>query len=187
MKDNKIILGLVGEMATGKSTITDYLKSKRGAVSFRFSDMLRDVLDRMYIEKDRANLQKISTILRQDFGDDIMSKVIAQDVKNSDSTFIIVEGIRRPSDIDYLKALPEFKCVAISTEERTRFERLTQRSENPDDQNKTWEQFQIDGKQESESKIKEIAQQADFIIDNNGSFEELYAQVDKIIAKTKPI
>jgi dephospho-CoA kinase len=36
----KIILGLVGEIASGKSTVTDYIKQKYGAVSFRFSDIL---------------------------------------------------------------------------------------------------------------------------------------------------
>jgi len=179
----KIIIGLVGEIATGKTTVTDYLKEKNNAISFRFSDMLRDVLDRLYIEKNRKNLQGISTILRKEFGDDTMSRVIAEDVKNSTEDFIIVEGIRRPTDITYLKELPEFKFIAIKTEEKTRYERLTQRSENPDDQNKTWEQFQKDGQQEAEGKIKEIANQADFIIDNNGTLEKLYAQVDAIIKK----
>ncbi|MBU2542419.1 AAA family ATPase [Patescibacteria group bacterium] len=179
----KIIIGLVGEIATGKTTVTDYLKSKHNAVSFRFSDMLRDILDRLYIEKSRINMQKISTAVRQNYGDDTMSRVIAEDVKNSNENFIIIEGIRRPSDVTYLKKLPEFKFIAINTDEKTRWERLTQRSENPDDQAKTWEQFQKDGLQEAEGKVKEISDQADYIIDNNGAFEELYRQVDEIIKK----
>jgi len=181
----KIIIGLVGEISAGKTTITDYLKEKNNAISFRFSDMLRDVLDRMYIEKNRKNLQGISTILRQEFGDDTMSRVIAEDVKNSTEDFIIIEGIRRPTDITYLREVPEFKFVAVNADKELRYKRLIERSENADDKTKTWEQFQEDGKQEAESKVKEIANQADFTIDNNGTLEELYKQIDEIINKIK--
>ena len=183
----KIIIGLVGEISAGKTTVTDYLKKNNNAISFRFSDMLRDVLDRMYIEANRKNLQGISTILRQEFGDDTMSRVIAEDVKNSTEDFIIVEGIRRPTDITYLKELPEFKFIAVNTNEKLRYERLIERSENADDKTKTWEQFQEDGKQEAEGKVKEIADQADFTLDNNGTLEETYKQVDIIIEKIKSV
>lgn len=183
MANKKIILGLVGEMAAGKTTVTDYLKEKHGAVSFRFSDMLRDILDRMHIEKTRENLQTLSTSLRQNYGDDIMSKVIMLDAKDATNDFIITEGIRRPSDITYLKELDGFHLVAIRADERTRFERITARSENPDDQTKTWEEFQKQGLQESEQKIKDIAAEADNTIDNNGSPEDLYRQVDDILKK----
>lgn len=181
----KIIIGLVGEMASGKSTATSYLKEKYNAVTFRFSDMLRDVAKRLHIEQSRANLQNLSTVLRQNFGEDLMSKVLAADAAESTHDFIITEGIRRPTDAVYLKELPGFHMVALAADERTRYERLKLRSENPDDQTKTWEQFQADGKQESEQKIKEVAASAEFTIDNNGSKENLYRQLDEIVAKLR--
>lgn len=183
MSEQKIILGLVGEMAAGKSTVTQYLKEKHDAVTFRFSDTLRDLLNRLHLEHSRANMQVLSTLLRQAFGDDILSKNIALDVTASSAPFIITEGIRRPSDIAYLKALPGFRLVAITADARTRYERMTKRSENPDDQSKTWETFQAESNQESESKIREIMGSADATIDNNGSTEDLYKQIDMIIEK----
>lgn len=183
MPTNKIILGLVGEMAAGKSTVTQYLKEKYHPTTFRFSDMLRDILRRIHVEPNRLPLQNLSTFLRQNFGEDIMSQVIALDVTNSPAEFIITEGIRRPSDVSYLRELPGFYVVAIQADERTRFERITKRRENPDDAGKTWEQFQTDGKQESEQKIKEIMAAADFTINNNGTEEELFGQVEEILKK----
>jgi len=176
-------LGLVGEISCGKSTATAYLKNKYGAVTFKFSDSLRDVASRMQIEQNRANLQLLSTLLRQNFGEDLLSKVIAEDVRNADAQIIITEGIRRPSDIVYLQSVPGFKLIAVKADERIRFERLTERSENADDKNKTWEQFQKDEQQEAELQIKAVMDKADFVLDNNGSAEDLHAQIDTLMAK----
>lgn len=182
---SKLILGFVGEISCGKSTATEYLKNKYSAVTFKFSDSLRDVASRMQIEQSRANLQLLSTILRQNFGEDLLSKILAEDVRNADAKIIITEGIRRPSDIEYLKNVPGFKIIAVKTDPRIRFERLTQRSENVDDKNKTWEEFQKDGLQEAELQIKAVMDQADFTLDNNGSAEDLYVQIDTLMEKLK--
>lgn len=180
---SKIILGLVGEMAAGKSTATEYLKQKYEAVSFRFSDPLRDVLLRLHVENSRPNLQALSTFLRRQYGEDLLSKVMALDVEQSPAKMIITEGIRRPTDIADLKKFKNFHIISLTADERARYERLIQRSENADDKTKTWEQFQADGRAESEQKIKEIAARADFIIDNNGTIEQLYKQIDDVIKK----
>ena len=180
---SKVILGLVGEMAAGKSTVTNYLKERHGAVTFRFSDMLRDVLTRMHLEHTRGNLQLISMILRQNFSEDIMSKVLTMDVKGADAPLIITEGIRRPSDIVYLKALPGFHLVSLLADEQIRYERMVKRSENPDDQTKTWEEFQKESQAEPEHKIKELMREAPDTIDNNGTIEELLERLEQLIKK----
>jgi len=183
MTNNKIILGIVGENSSGKTTITEYLQKTQNAVCFRFSGMLGDILARLYLEPTRQNFQTLSTILRQNFSEDLMSKVIAIDVKNSPAQFIITEGVRRPTDITYLQDNPGFHLVAVNTNEKTRFERVKSRREKPDDATKTWEEFQKESNQESEQKIREIAAQAEFVIDNNGTQEQLYHQIDEIIKK----
>lgn len=176
-----IIIGLIGEIATGKTTATNYLKTNFGAITFRFSDALRDVAKRLGIEANRSNLQLLSTVLRQNFGEDLLSKAMAAAVTQSATPLIIIEGIRRPSDVAYLKNLPGFKLVYIKTDERVRYERLIARRENADDAAKTWEEFKIEGQNESEQKIKEIAATAEVIIDNNQSLENLYQTLAKIL------
>ena len=183
MPTNKIVLGIVGEMGVGKSTITDYIKKKYGAVSFRFSDMLTDIANRLYIEPTRPNLQMISSMLRQTISQDIMSKVIMHDAQSATADIIIVEGIRRPSDITYLKELPNFYLIGMTADERVRYERVCLRSEKPDDQTKSWEEFQQEGLAEAELEIKNIKAEARVQINNNGSEAELLAQVEKILAE----
>jgi len=48
MTNEKIIIGLVGQMASGKGTIAEYLRDKHGADFFTFSTVLRDVLNRLH-------------------------------------------------------------------------------------------------------------------------------------------
>lgn len=176
-----IILGLAGEIASGKGTVAKYIMEKYNGSSHRFSTMLRDVARRMYLEENRENLQKISTIFRENFFDDILSSVIAKDVKNDNHGVIAIDGVRRLADIAYLKKLEGFKLVYIEALLEKRYERITQRGENSDDNNKTLEEFKKDHEREAELQIRELKNHSNYVVDNNGSFDELYKQVDKII------
>lgn len=180
---SKLILGFTGQIASGKGTAVAYLQEKYNASTYRFSTMLRDVLDRIYLEQNRENLQKISQILRENFGQDTLARVMAEDVKNDNDKIIAIDGIRRPSDVEYLKKVPGFILVHIFADVEKRYERITQRRENTDDKQKTLEEFKEDHKKEPEQKIAEIAEDAQEEVDNNGSFEDLYKQLDELVAK----
>lgn len=181
----KIILGFAGEIASGKGTATKYAVEKYDAASGRFSTMLRDVLNRLYIEESRENLQKISSALRQTFGDDLMAKVIFGDAESNTNSILVIDGVRRLPDIEYLRKLPEFKLVYIETDMQKRFERIKKRGENADDNTKTFEEFQKDHEGEAELRVKDLKNHADYVVENDGTFEELYAQIDKIILENK--
>ncbi|MFH0853990.1 MAG: AAA family ATPase [bacterium] len=185
MRNNnkKIILGFVGELAGGKGTSCDYLIKKYGAGYHRFSTILRDVLKRLYIETSRENMQKISTVLRKNFSEDILARVIADDVKNDPHQVVAVDGVRREADIKYLREIEGFHLVYITADIEKRFERIKKRDENPDDAGKTFEQFKLDHLGEADLEIPLVGAKANFKIDNNGTIEKLYAQIEKILGK----
>jgi dephospho-CoA kinase len=177
----KIILGLAGEMASGKGTSAKYIVEKYAGNSHRFSTMLRDVLGRLYLDQSRENMSRLSTIVRENFGEDALAKVVAEDVKRGMHDYVAVDGVRRLADIKYLKEIPQFKLVYIETDMRVAYDRLVKRGENTDDYGKTFEEFQKEHELETELQIKGLKEFADYVVDNNGTLEDLHMQFDKIL------
>ncbi len=181
MKDNKIIIGLVGEMASGKGTVTSHLLEKYQATEYRFSDILKDILERVHLDVVRKNLASLSLGLRNHYGQDILAYALAQDIKNDDSQVIVVDGIRREADLKYLIEMEGFVLVYVEADLEKRYERLIGRNEKQDDKMKTFEEFKSDHELETETTIRELKGMADVVIDNNGSVEELQKQIDNLI------
>lgn len=181
----KIIIGLTGQIACGKGVVKKYLISTNNASDYRFSTILRDAMDRLSIETSRENIQKFSTLMRQNFGEDLLAKAIAKDAKDNQSPFIVIDGIRRMADIKYLKELPEFRLISIFADKNIRLQRVIERNENPGDDKKTMEEFEKEESAETEIEIPQTMDRADYKIVNNGTWEELHSQIDAIIEKIK--
>ena len=177
----KHIVRLTGEMASGKSTAARHLIEKYNATSHRFSTSMRDVLDRLYIEQTRKNLGDLSTVMRSTFGEDIFAKIIFEDVSKDESEYIVVDGIRRLEDIRYLRNLPEFKLIYVKAGIEERYGRITNRDENADDKGKSFEQFQKEQLKEAETQIKSLEEKAEVGTENDGTLEELFAEVDRVM------
>lgn len=181
----KIIFGLISEMAGGKDTAKKYLEKNYQAESCRFSSIMRDILDRLYLEQSRVNIQRLSTSLRQTYGEDILARTIASEVNNLRANLVVVDGVRRPADIKYLSELNNFYLVAIKTSPELRYQRLVKRAENPGDADKTWEGFLADHKTEADKEIASLMTKANYFLDNNGNLAALYLQIDKLIKEVQ--
>lgn len=179
----KKIIALTGQVASGKGTAAAFFVRKHGAKVFRFSTMLRDILDRLYLPQSRENVQDFSTVLRARFGQDLLAKVIAGDVARSDASFVVVDGARRPEDVEHLRKLQGFVLIAIVADPKVRYQRVMTRGENTDDAAKTWEQFLKEEQAETEVFIPQLINEADYTVDNNGDRAALEKQMEDIYAK----
>jgi len=183
----KIIIGLTGKIACGKGVTKKYILSKYGdrAADYRFSTILRDILKRLAVETGRENLQKVSLALRTEFGDDILAKAIAKDIKEDKHEIVVIDGIRRLNDIKYLRLIHGFILIRIVSEEKLRFMRVVFRNENPGDDQKTYEDFLNDEKAEAEIEIPRVMAKAEMEIYNEDTMVELERNIDKVLAKIK--
>lgn len=177
----KVIFGLIGEMGSGKGTVAKYIKEKYNGSHHSYSMIARDILDRLYLEHIRENTSGISTVLRNKFGDDLFARVMSKDVERDSKEVIVVDGIRTLSDIEYLKKIAALTLLYIETDIRNCYERILKRQDKPDDLSKTFEKFEEEHALETETRIKSFKQHADFVVDNNGTKEELFQKIDNII------
>lgn len=177
----KIILGLVGKIASGKGTVTTFLENKYNASTYRFSDIMRDILVRLHLPINRSNMQLISTLIRQNFSEDIFSKIVARNVIKDNNKIIVIDGIRRMSDIKYLAKNKNFKLIKIDASSEARYERLLKRNENLGDKKKTYKDFLADQEKEADAEIPKVMEKAKIILDNNGTFKDLYSKIIEII------
>lgn len=177
----QIIIGLTGRIACGKGVIKKYLIKQYHAKDYRFSTILRDILDRLHLETSRENLQYISTTIRQHFGESTLADAMAIDISQDPAEFVIIDGIRRMADIRNLREMNGFKLIRVVASEQIRYERAVKRNENPGDDKKTLEEFRAEEKAETEMTIPEVMEHADFEIINEGTFDDLEQRIDDII------
>lgn len=177
----KLILGIAGEMGSGKGTIAKHIIEEHKGNVHRFSTILRDLLDRIYVSQTRENISTISTILRKNFGEDILAKAMYHDTKKDEHEIVAVDGVRRMADILYLEEVPHFKLIYIEADMEVRYERVIKRGENDGDKTKTLEEFKRDHELETELQIRDLKNYANYVIDNNGTYQELYKQIENII------
>lgn len=180
---HKIIIGLVGQMASGKDAVAAYLKEKYAARTVSFSQPLRDILDRLLLPQTRENMAELGNSLRQIFGVDTLNRVIVHDIERNEGALFCVPNIRLEGDMIGIKDLPGFFLIHVHADPKIRYERLTQRGQNSDDATKTWEEFLEDHKRSTEVTIDAIAARADFTITNENGFDALYAQVEEVMTQ----
>ena len=176
----KKIIGLVGEMGSGKDTFCDFVKSNyQNVYIMKFSDALTDILKMFLDSVKREDQQWLSLTLRERFGQDILLKALIKKINAVTDGIVILNGVRRPGDLEAVK-MTGGKVVYITADEKVRWERVVIRKEKSDD-DVPFEKFQELGKAEAEVHIHEVGKMADLAINNNGSKEEFYNEIKKLV------
>ncbi len=169
-------------MASGKDTVTEYLVIKYGAKKYRFSDVLREILDLLFIPQTRESLTNLSILLRQGYGDDLLAKVIEKRAEaDTSNAILVIDGIRRYQDVAHFSHLEGFTLWYVDASFETRYERLTMRTQNVDDSTKTEEEFRREHELETERGVPALKEHASHVVKNEGLLDELHHKVDALM------
>lgn len=178
--EKKIIIGLLGESGSGKDTVANYLQEKYGATLMRFADPIKETLNIFFDKSSREDQQWLYIEFKKRFGGDVLGKALRKKIENSEG-LIIVNGLRMPEDVPFIKSFPNSFILYITVDQKMRWERITKRGEKSDD-HIDFAKFQEQEKAETEIHIPEIGKKADFTIRNEKDLPYLLAETDKIMA-----
>lgn len=180
----KTIIGLVGETGSGKDTIAEYLRDNFGAQLMRFSDPLKDTLSIYFDKLSKDDQAWLYEVFRERFGDDVLSKAIQKRVEDIDEGLVIINGLRMPSDYDFMQRFPGSKILYVTAPSEMRWQRVTGRGEKTDD-NISFEAFQELDTRSTEVHIPEIGAKADWTINNTKDLDSLLAAADSVMEELK--
>lgn len=178
----KLVIGLIGRMGSGKTAASDFLSKEYRADKRKYSTILADLLKRLHLPVDRKNLQKMGEIIRKVFGKDVIVHAFEEDLKKSDSDTLVIDGIRYPNEVKMLRRFDKNILLFVHAPAELRYKRIKRRGEKGESQ-MTYEEFLEAESAETERHIEEIRPNADYIIDNSGTVEELYENLKKIMER----
>lgn len=167
----KIIVGLVGPIGSGKSSIAAFLVEK-GFVGLRFSDPIKKEALSLGRPIGRSVLQDIGDLWREKYGLDYISKLLLSQIKSSSGNKFVIDGFRNPGEISVFKKLTNFILIGLNAPPKVRAIRLIRRGQVHDPKN--WGNFlkqeeRDSGKSQPQygQKVEKSLKLADIIISTN--------------------
>jgi dephospho-CoA kinase len=182
-----MIIGITGTLGAGKGTVVEYLKTK-GFKHYSSSGILKEILAQRGEAATRKAMSDLANELMAKHEGGVLSISHERAQKDGAKDYVL-ESIHRVSEADYIRKIAG-KVLGVDADMKTRYERAVKRKEGEKD-NVTFEQFVVDTKREEEGatgtgpNIRAVLTSADAIVMNEGSLEELYAQVEEALQKLK--
>lgn len=173
----QIVIGLTGEIGTGKTTLAEYLRFKHGFKSLRYSQVIRELYS---CDDSRATLQSLgSDIARNVEKQRQLSLEIIREIEAHPNVNYVVDGLRHKIDFDTLSEHfgNRFTLFAIQSSFTNKFHRYNKRNIEPVSK----EQFQGILCNEAERDIALLTMLCytdNNIIPNNKTYKAYFASVE---------
>lgn len=181
-----IVIGITGTLGAGKSTIAEYLAQKWGFAHYSFRDFTVEEVKKRRLTINRNTMVQVANELRSKFGPGYIAEELYKRAEFSGKNSVL-ESIRTVGEVESLRRRKNFYLFAVDAEPRMRYQRICERKSATDAV--SYEKFLEDEERESKSddpskqNLAKCMELADYNFNNNGTHEELYSQIDKVLNK----
>lgn len=180
----KLVIGLVGEIGSGKGTVVDVFEElfpDKKIVTIKFSDVLADLLKILHMPKTRDNLQRMAIAIDEMFGAGTFNYAVRKRIESIDADIVFADGVRWPADEKMIREM-NGSMVYVTAGQKTRYHRILARKEKEGEGQTTFEEFQKQDTMKNETFIADIGSRADYRIVNEGTLEDMKREV-KLLAQ----
>lgn len=166
---------LTGKLRSGKSLATAYLTLHYDFQPFAFADELKSAFHRAFPEvpaspKPRAGYQKFGEWACEMFGDRVWVDKTDRSIRQYNGDNVLISDMRKQVEYKYAQVM-DFIIIRISATDDVRIQRAKEAGDDFNEDSLT---------HYTETDLDNFS--VDYDVDNSGTTEELYAQLDAIMA-----
>jgi len=163
-----VVIGITGLAGSGKSLLSDYLE-KKGLGVFQTGNIVREIAISRNVSY--TSLGEISLEFLPYDNTEIIERICDKISKSYHEKYVIIEGIKKISEVEYLRKNYSTYMVAILSSQNIRFNRLLKRNRYDDPVSIDY----LKKRDEIELKygIGNVIALADFYIINDGEKEKM--------------
>lgn len=169
---------LIGKAGSGKDTVAEYLVSRYGFKRYAFADKMKEIGRELFPErfksgkKPRCLLQDLGTYLRQ-IDPDVWTNFLFSRIEREKPARAVISDCRYERELARGRA-SGFVPVFVDCPEEIRQRRLAERDGEPMDR-------EAAGHSSENDVFHPSLLAGVFCVNNGGSLEQLYEQVDKVL------
>lgn len=181
-----IIIGITGTLGAGKGTIVEYLINNKGFKHYSVRQFLIEEIEKKSLPVNRDTMTEVANNLRANHSPAYIIEQLYKKALTMGNNAII-ESIRTPGEVEFLKKQGEFYLIAVDANPQIRYNRITIRASETD--NITFDTFLANEKREfttsdpNKQNLSKCIQLADIVLHNDGSLDELNEQLEKELKK----
>ena len=181
-----MIIGITGTNGAGKGTVVEYLVKNKGFVHYSVRKYIEKEIIRREMPINRNSMNIVGNDMRAKYGFDYWDNIIFEDARKNGHENIVIESLRNLASAEKLKE-QGVSIWAVDADKRTRYERVILRRSGTD--TVSFEEFSAQEDKEMvqtgihDMNVHAIMAMADVKLTNNGTQEELFAQVESALEK----
>ncbi|MBN2637894.1 MAG: AAA family ATPase [Bacteroidales bacterium] len=178
------VIGITGTLGAGKGTIVDYLIEKKGFAHFSVRQFLIEEIEKHGLPVNRDTMTTTANEIRKEHDPAYIIKVLYDQALQKGQNAII-ESIRTPGEVEFLKNQGVFYLFAVDADPKVRYGRIVTRASETD--HVDYETFLSNEKREmttsdpNKQNLARCIEMADYRFNNNGSQTKLYTAIDNVL------
>ncbi len=179
-----MIIGITGTLGAGKGTVADYLVKKKDFKHYSATAFITEEIIKRGLPVNRDSMVLVGNDLRAHHGSSyIIEKLYEQAI--SDGGDAVIESIRTVGEVMAMESKLGFYLLAINANIQLRYDRIKKRAGEKDSIS-----FDAFSKQEAsemmstdinKQNLQECIRRANYLINNDGTIEDLNNQIEKIL------